>query len=183
VEIVVQILKQLPPFWPRAAMLGVLILLLALPQSRRWMRRGRTGERRLERARSLLELRKLELEVTILRGQANSGPSQLDDAIEALLAEKPGPEHPAPAPLPWWARLRLAGLAALALWVVSLLALAATREPSAARLATVALREVVLLVPCALLASAIPTRARWGTVFYAFLIPVLVAALGVASRG
>ena len=37
-EILIQIFKQIPPFWPRLAVLIVLILLVALPQTRRLLR-------------------------------------------------------------------------------------------------------------------------------------------------
>lgn len=33
-EIFVQIFKQIPPFWPRLALLIALVMLVALPQSR-----------------------------------------------------------------------------------------------------------------------------------------------------
>jgi hypothetical protein len=49
-------------------------------------------------------------------------------------------------------------------------------------LGQLALTELLVIVPCALLASGIPVRVRWGPVFYGFLIPVLIAALGDTAR-
>ncbi|MDH4052413.1 MAG: hypothetical protein OEU93_12635 [Rubrivivax sp.] len=49
-------------------------------------------------------------------------------------------------------------------------------------LAGVALKELLIVVPCVLIASALPARNRWGPVFYGFLIPILVGALMVTAR-
>lgn len=46
---------------------------------------------------------------------------------------------------------------------------------------TVALRELLVIIPCALIASAIPARNRWGPV-YGFLMPILVVVLAVTAR-
>jgi len=44
------------------------------------------------------------------------------------------------------------------------------------------LRELAALVPCGLVASAIPSSSRWGSVLYGVAIPALVAAIVVVAR-
>ena len=60
-EVIIQIIKQLPPIWPRLAVLIGLILLVALPQTRRILTRAGPGAKRLERAKELLAVRKLQV--------------------------------------------------------------------------------------------------------------------------
>lgn len=186
-EILVHIFKQLPAFWPRAVLLGVLLLLVLLPQTRSLLTRGGLGSRRLDRAKRLLELRKIELEVAALRAQhAAAGGSQLDAQIERLLrrdVEQAGDDAGDEPTLPWVDRARLAAIGAGSFLLLTTLALGITGRRTGSELAVVAGKELLALLPCALLASAIPTRARWGPVFYGFLVPVVVAALAVTARG
>lgn len=185
-ELIVQILKQLPPFWPRLLVLIVLVLLVALPQTRRLLTRGGAATRRLERAKLLLEVRKLQLEVEELRVRSPEGPvSVLDAPIERLLAvpvEKDEADEASGVPVPWRERLHLAALGAAAFLVLDLVAFGVGGRRAGLDLVGFGLKQLVVLVPCALLASAIPTRNRWGPVFYAFLLPVVVAALVVTAR-
>ena len=83
-EVIIHIFQQLPPIGPRLALLVVLIVLVALPQTRRMLSsRAGTGTRRLERAQKLLQVRKLEIEVAKLR---DSNP----DAKDSILDEQGG---------------------------------------------------------------------------------------------
>ena len=108
---VIQIIKQLPPIWPR---LAVLIALLALPQTRRILTRGETGTRRLERAKGLLAVRKLQIEVAALRAaHPEVGNSILDEQIEGILVAPVEEDEDAGPPLTWMERLKLAGAGAL----------------------------------------------------------------------
>ncbi len=46
---------------------------------------------------------------------------------------------------------------------------------------TLVLKELLVIVPCALIASAIPAPNRWGPVFYGLLIPILIVAIVVTA--
>lgn len=153
-EILIQIFKQIPPFWPRLAVLIVLILLVALPQTRRLLR-GRS--KRLDRAKGLLELRKLELEVAKLRASSPEvGDSWLDEQIHAILRE-PVEEGEEEARLRWADRLKLAASGALGFVVFGVLATGLSGSQTGAALVAATLKQLVVIVPCALIASAIPS--------------------------
>ena len=79
-EIVVQLLQKIPPVWPRIAALLALGLLFFLPKARRILMHKTFGEHRTEQLQSLLQLRKLELEVAALRA---ANPDAVDSAIDA----------------------------------------------------------------------------------------------------
>ena len=85
--------------------------------------------------------------------------------------------------LPWLDRVKLASVGSLAVMMLGLMGLWLTGRRTGLELGQVALKELLVIVPCALLASAIPARARWSPVFYGVVIPVLVVALSVAARG
>jgi hypothetical protein len=177
-EMILQIFKQLPPFWPRLAALVVLVLLVALPQTRSLLKRRGA---RLDRAKRLLELRKLEIEVAKLRASVpEAGESVLDAQIQAILGKELAEEDE--PPLAWLARLRLSAYGALGFLTFGLLASGLSGRQAGMDLAGGALKELLILVPCVLIASAMPARSRWGPVFYGFLIPILVVALMVTAR-
>jgi hypothetical protein len=181
-ETMILVLKQLPPIWPRVAVLALLLALVALPQARRLLTRGGTGSRRMERARTLLEVRKLELEVGALRAaHPELGPSRLDAPIEALLAGDDRAEA-LEAPLPWTQRMKLAALGTGLFWIAGLLALRVAGERSGLDLLSLALRELTVMVPCALLASALPARVRWGPVLYGILVPLVLVVVALIAR-
>ena len=50
-EVIIQIIKQIPPIGPRVAVLIALLALVALPQTRRILTRVGPGSKRLERAK------------------------------------------------------------------------------------------------------------------------------------
>jgi len=181
VEIALKIIEQLPPIWPRLLFLAVLLLLLFVPQVRQFLSTRATGPRRLGRVRSLLEVRKLQLDVAKLRAaHPELTNTLLDGEIDRILAEPVEPDTK-PA-LPWRERIALAGYGAIGFVILSTLAVALSGRREGVDLLTGVLREGALTLPCAALASAIPTHSRWGPVFYAFLIPFLVVALAVTAR-
>ena len=161
-EIISKIIQQLPPIWPRLLILAVLIGLVALPHTRRILKRGAGGKQKLDRAKQLLELRKLEIQVEAMRAEHPNVPeSALDEEIRLLLAKPPDPTVDDTPPLAWVERMKLAGYATLAFLVLSVLVMGFSGRREGSELATFAFREVLVLVPCALIASAIPTRNRW----------------------
>ena len=68
-EIVVQILKHLPPGWPRIIVLVGLGMLFFFPELRRALTKRHQDKEQLEQVKQLLELRKLELTVVDLRAK------------------------------------------------------------------------------------------------------------------
>ena len=182
-EVIIQIIKQLPPIWPRLAVLVALIALLALPQTRRILTRRGPGTQRLQRAKDLLAVRKLQVEVAALRAaHPEVGDSILDEQIEGILVAPVEEDEDAGPPLTWMERLKLAGAGALGFMLFGVLAAGLSGRREGVELFTVALKELLVIIPCALIASAIPARNRWGPVFYGFLMPILVVALAVTAR-
>lgn len=182
-ELIAQILKQLPPFWPRLVAVIVLVLLLLLPQTRRLFKRVATGDRRLDRARHLLEVRKLQIEIDALRAKnPEIADSALDSQIQVILSDPEEDEEAEAPPLLWWDRAKLAAVGSFAVMMVGFMGLWLTGRRTGPELGQLALKELLVIVPCALLASAIPAGARWSPVFYGVVIPVLVVALSVAAR-
>lgn len=182
-EIFVQVFKQLPAGWPRLLLVVALGLLLAVPRARRLLWRGGTGSHRLARAKQLLELRKLQIDVALLRAQhADLDESVLDPQIEKLLSRADDAEEHDRRPLPWRERIRLAGLGTGSFLAIGLLAISLAERRSGAELVQLGLRDLALALVCALVASAIPASARWTSVLYGCLVPALVAALAVAAR-
>jgi hypothetical protein len=183
VEVIIQIIKQLPPIWPRLALLIGLIVLVALPQTRRILTRRGPGNQRLQRAKDLLAVRKLQIEVEALRAaNPEVGDSILDEQIEGILAAPVEEDEEASPPPRWAERLKLAGAGGLGFMLFGILAAGLSGRREGIELFTVALKELLVIIPCALIASAIPARNRWGPVFYGFLMPILVAALAVTAR-
>ncbi len=178
-EAIVQIIKQLPPFAPRLAAVVVLILLMSLPQAKRLLQGA--GTKSLDRAKKLLEVRKLQFDVDKLRAANPELPdSVLDRRIDRILAETADKdEHP---PLPWLERLKLAGAGGIGLSLLGVLVAVSGDRWEGVELVTGVLKELVVIFPCALVASVIPARSRWIPVFYGFLMPALVVALAVTAR-
>jgi len=183
-EIFVQVFKQLPAGWPRLLLVVALALLLAFPRARRLLWRSGTGSHRLARAKQLLELRKLQIDVALLRAQhADLDGSVLDREIQRLLSQADDAGEHERVPLPWRARIRLAGLGAGSFLAIGLLAISLAERRSGAEIVQLGLRDLALALACALIASTIPASARWTSVLYGCLLPAIVAALAVAARG
>jgi len=183
-EFFIQIFKQLPPFWPKVMVLLAIAALLLLPGARSLFRQASTGNRRLARAKSLLEVRKLQLDVETLRAKnPDAAPSVLDPPIKKLLAVVVEAEDEEEArPLEWKERARFALRGAAVLFVVSLLTLGLTGRRTGVELLQVGFWELVVLLPCGLLAATIPSSSRWSSILYGFLLPAVVASIAVAAR-
>ena len=105
VEIVVQIIKQLPAGWPRVVVLLGLALLFFFPEMRRMLTRGHREKERFESAKQLMELRKLELTVVDLKVKHPEALNQyVDSQIQELMSEPPAKLQKAPL-LEWKDRL------------------------------------------------------------------------------
>ena len=183
-ELLIKIFKQIPPLWPRIALVVVIGLALLFPKGRAVVTRGGRAKRRHERAKRLLELRKLQFDVALLRAKnPEIADSPLDREIGALLAGAVRDEDAdEAAPLPWTIRLALAGAGTLVFLVAGALGLSIAGDQTPAQITRIALRELLVLAPSALIASAIPAGARWMPVFYGVLLPVLLTALAVVAR-
>lgn len=178
-ETIAQIIKQLPPFAPRLAAVVVLILLMSLPQAKNLFKGA--GTKSLDRAKKLLEVRKLQFDVDKLRAANPELPSSvLDRRIDRILADTADEEEP--PPLPWLDRLKLAGLGGIGLAALGVLVAVFGDRWEGVELMTAVLKELLVIAPCALVASAIPARSRWLPVFYGFLLPTLVVAIAVTAR-
>ena len=179
-EVVVQIVKQLPAGWPRVAALAGLVLLLLLPDARRLLTQGELRKKKLEKRKRLLELRKLELEVAGLKDKnADAEDSMLDAQIAALAIE---PEEDR-KPLEWRERAKFALMGSFSWMLVGLLALWFTDLFTGSELIKGALVELLVALVCGLIAAAIPSQSGSASTFRGFLIPAVVAALAVVARG
>jgi hypothetical protein len=189
-EIAVQIIKHLPPGWPRIIVLIGLALLFFFPEIRRLFTKRRHEKENLERVKELLELRKLELTVVDLKVKHPEAKNEnIDSEIEKIFSEpfsvsEPEPDSQKNELLSWTERLKfsLAGsftlliLGGMALWLGG-------RFAGSGDTVKVIFVELGLAVLCGLLASAIPCRNRWECVFRGFLIPALLGALTVVAMG
>jgi len=79
-------------------------------------------------------------------------------------------------------RLKLAGYGALGLVIFGVLAAWLSGRREGVEIVTLALKELLLIIPCVLIASAIPARNRCGPIFYGFLIPILLITLAVTAH-
>ena len=128
-------------------------------------------------------MRKAQIEVAALRAaNPEVGDSILDEQIEGLLAAPVEEDEDTSPPPEWMERLKLAGAGGLGFMLLGILAAGLSGRREGVELFTVALKELLVIIPCALIASAIPARNRWGPVFYGFLMPILVATLAVTAR-
>jgi hypothetical protein len=177
-EAIAKIMEQVPPFWPRVAAVAVVFLVMALPQARNIFKGA--GGKRLDRAKKLLEVRKLQIDVDKLRAANPELPdSVLDRQIDRLLADSADDDE---EPVPWQERLKLAAAGGLALALLGVLVAVFGRGWEGIELVTRVLKELIVIVPCAFIASAIPVRRRWLSMFYGFMMPTLIVAISVAAR-
>lgn len=180
-EIVVQIVEHIPPFWPRIAALLGLVLLFFLPEARRLLMHKAFGEQRTEQLKNLLQLRKLELEVAALKAaNPETVNSTLDAEIERF-QKTPVDGQEETNPLAWKERVGFALAGAFSGMLISCLALWVMGHFKVIEPTNVLLKESVVSLVGGLLASAIPSRVRWFCVFRGMLIPAIVAALSVAA--
>lgn len=181
-EIVVQIVQQLPPVWPRVTALLGLALLFFLPEVRQWLIHKVFGRHRTDRLKHLLELRKLELDVATLKAANPAAVSALDAEIEKM-QRQPLDDEEQRESLSWSERAKSALAGSFSWILLSVLALTAMGHFSTVAPTKVLMMEFVVALAGGLLASAIPSTARWYCVFRGALIPALIAALSVAARG
>ena len=85
--------------------------------------------------------------------------------------------------LAWSERARFALAGAFCGMLINTLALWVMDHYDIIEPTQVLLKEFVVAVAGGLLASAIPSRARWYCVFRGILIPAIIAALGVTALG
>jgi hypothetical protein len=183
VEIVVQILKHLPPGWPRIAVLIGLALLFFFPEMRRLFTKGLRDKERLGHAKQLLELRSLELTVVDLKVKhPEARNANLDSQIEGLLRESQ-PEPQEIESFGWNDRLKFSLAGSFALMVMGSIALWHSGKLIDGDVGTFILTELGLTVICGFLASVIPCHYRWECVFRGFLIPALLGAMAVTVKG
>ena len=189
-EIVVQILKHLPPGWPRIVVLIGLGLLFFFPELRRLLTNKHHEKEQLEQVKQLLELRKLELTVVDLKVKHPEAKNvNIDSQIKEIFSEPQPLSEPTPVPqktelLGWNERLKFSLAGSFALMIIGGIALwLSGRFLVGEDTLKVILVELGLAVICGLLASAIPGRSRWECVFRGFLIPALLGALTVTAKG
>ena len=182
-EIVVQIVQQIPPVWPRVAALLGLALLFFLPEARRLLMHRVFAEHKTEQLKHLLQLRKLELEVAALKA---ANPDAVDSAVDAAIMKlqtRPVDDLEEGDSLGWPVRARFALAGAFSGMLINSLALWVMNHFDVIEPTQVLFKEFVVAVAGGLLASAIPSRARWYCVFRGILIPAIIAALGVTALG
>ncbi len=180
-EIVVQIVKQLPPFWPRAMVLIAIAILFFLPEGRNLLFRSGASKRRIDLIEQLMKLRKLELELDDLRSKhPDAPPNVLDRKLEELMKE---PKVTEAAPLPWRERLTFVVSGAVGLVLFGTLALWRMDRFADPELLEIAFADVSLAVACGFLGSALPSNSRWECVFRGIVIPVFLGALIITARG
>jgi hypothetical protein len=183
VEIVVQIIKQLPTGWPRLLVLLGLDLLFFFPEMRRMLTRGYREKEQFGKAQQLLELRKLELTVVDLKAKHPEALNQyVDLQIEELLSESQT-EHQKVPLLGWKVRLLYSLVGSFSLMIIGTIALWHNGRFVDSEAGVVILTELVLTAICSFLVSAIPGRSPWEFVFRGFLIPALIGAVAVVAKG
>lgn len=187
-EIVVQVLKHLPPGAPRILAVLGLGLMFFFPEIRRIFTKRHRDKDRLEQATQLLEFRKLELTVMDLKAKHPDAKNEkIDSQIEKILNEsdpdvEPNQLNEEEEQIGWVARLKYSLAGSFALMILGAVALLLSGRFQGDQDAVKAiLIELGLAVLSAVLASAIPSRSRWECVFRGFLIPTLIGALTVAA--
>ena len=188
-EIAVQVLKHLPPGWPRIAVLVGLGLLFFFPELRRFITKRHEDKENFERVKQLLELRKLELMVVDLKSKHPEAiNTTIDSRIEKIFSAPQAADEPKPVsekkePIPWLERFKFSLVGSFSLMVIGGIALLLSgRFLVGDDTVRVVVVELGLAVFCGFLASAIPCRSRWECVFRGFLIPAVLGALVVAAR-
>ena len=180
-EIVVKIVQQIPPTAPRVTAVVALVLVFFLPEVRRLLHKLVIGDS-TEQLKSLLEVRKLELEVAALKAaRPEAAASPIDAEIEEL-RKHPDEGQEEGEPLMWPVRLQFALAGAFSGVVISSLALWVVGQFKPLEASHVLLKECVVALIGGFLASAIPSRVQWHCAFRGLLIPAIVAALGVLAR-
>ena len=189
-EIVVQILKNLPAGWPRIIVFVGLGLLFFFPEFRHMLTRRRDEDERLDQLKQLLELRKLELDVAELKAnnpQAENPKLDLqigDEFSKVTLQDEPKPKAESTEMLPWFDRIKFSLAGSSVLMTFGVLALwFGGRFLGGDDVLKVISIEVGLTLICGMLASAIPSRSPWECVFRGILIPALLGAMTVAAIG
>ena len=180
-EIVIQIVQQIPPVWPRVLALLGLVLLFFLPEARRFLIHKTLGEQRTEQLKTLLQLRKLELEVAALKTANPEAANSVVDAEIEKLQRQPVDDRQGRNPLAWPERVRFALTGAFGGMLISLMAVWVMGHFNVIEPTYVLLKELAVTLVGGLLASSIPSHARWYCVFRGILIPTIVAALSVAA--
>lgn len=182
-EIVIQILKHLPPGWPRIVALLGLASLFFFPEMRRLLTQGFHDKERFKHAKQLLELRKLELTVADLKLQhPEAQNASLDSRIDELLSEpQQGPQEI--ESIRWIDRLKFSLAGSCALMALGSIALWHSGKLEDVSMGKFMLTELGLTVTCGLLASFIPSHFRWECTFRGILIPALLGAFVVAAKG
>jgi len=183
VEIVVQILKHLPPGWPRILVLIGLAFLFFFPEIRLQLSKGFHDKERFGHATQLLELRKLELTVVDLKVKhPEARNANLDSQIEGLLRESQQEPQEIES-FGWNDRLKFSLAGSFALMVMGSIALWHSGMFVDGGMGKAIFTELGLTLVCGFLASLIPCQYRWECVFRGFLIPALLGALAMAAKG
>lgn len=182
-EIVFQILKQLPSGWPRIAVLVGLGLLFFLPEMRRMLTWHVWTNERFELAKQLLELRQLEITVEELKAQHPESKNEvIDGRVRELLDVSPS-ESQLAEPIAWTDRLKYSLAGSFALMILGTIALWHSGKFVGENATQVILVELGYTAICGFLAAAIPARNRWESVFRGFLIPAFLGALMATAMG
>ena len=182
-EIVFEILKNLPSGWPRILVLVGLGLLYFLPEMRRMLAWRLFKDERIELAKQLLELRQLELTVRTMKVEHPELTNEVIDARIEELMDASSTETEVPDWAPWTDRIKYALAGSCAVLILGTMALAQSGKFVGKDPVQVVLIQVGIMVICGLLASAMPARYRWECVFRGFLIPALLGALMAAVVG
>jgi len=183
-EIAFQILKQLPSGLARTAVVAALAVLFFLPEMRRRLKWQLWEDDRLERAKKLLELRQLEIQVEELTaGHPESKNDYLDGQIKTLMAGSPTEKPVIPKPVSWRKRLQYALAGSLALMTLGTIALYYSGKFDGQSPLHAIAAELGYTVICGTLVSTIPARHNWECVFRGFVIPVFLGALVAAAIG
>lgn len=189
-EIVTQILKHLPVGWPRIIALVCLGLLFFFPELRRQLTFKHQEKENLDRAKQLLELRKLELSVVELKARYPDATNDFIDGQLNVLFTPPAnidgetdPNPVAEKSLVWFERLKLAMVGSFGLMILGSIALWLNGKYADGVAAKAILIEFGIALFCGLVASALPCQYRWECVFRGFLFPAVLGALAIAALG
>jgi hypothetical protein len=185
---VIALFQKLPPGWPRVLMVGLLAAAMFTPQLRQLLTGGKVQTKRMDQAKRMLEIRKLQMEVEALEathGSASSADDAVKRAVESALENSLREDPEDAPPPPYVERLRYAALGALAFFIVT--ALLATiggvsGPDNSLTITSMMLRSAVVSAISALLAAALPARVHWASALFGFLIPILIGALAAFAR-
>lgn len=182
-EIIVQIVKQVPPFWPRVLVLVGIGLLFFLPEARTKLAQLGPRAKRNASLKELMELRKLELEIAELETRhPQAAETEIAKQLDELLHQRDKTDAE-PKNIAWRPRLSLTLAGALSVVAVGTLVLWRVDRLEDHQLIRLALADAGLAVACSFVMSAFPCHSRWECVFRGFVIPVFVGTLIVTARG